>query len=679
MKNIKSNIIWKNGNAFFEIDGTFYEPLMFRSFRPTPANISLFHRNGVRLYQMLVSGLITGMDTPYSLFGPVWIDKGEYDFAAFDRQIEMFRKFAPDSYYCIFIQLDMPYKWLENHPEYESSFEHLECGMFNEEWKQDAVEYVTALINYAEEKYGECIFAYAFCAGRSCEWFAGPEREYKRGNAEFAGPFLKECKRKGITAFDYPTKWSNMWEHKEQPLYKANSAEANLLDFGARHVEALVCYFASKIQETLKHQKPLGTFFGYHCLRRNGNMAYLNEKAYDCRDVDIIFSPAEYDEFRALDSASGYQLAVNSLKLHNKLYLHEVDHRTHLAKYPMEHAVSGRSNQYRLVGGMINDCYETEYEGIMVLRRELAMAMLNGSAMWWFDFFGNYYASPGYEEELRRAKHVMHTVYQSQIERKSVAQIALIIDNRNFMYMREGSSFKCDLIRRNLLNLGKAGIPFDIFNAQDMSLIDFSGYKLVVFMDAFSMDDTMKKIVKEKMNGVTRLWLYAPNYIQDGKECPKGMEEVTGMKVVPFHTEQEEPVRMQTECFGFTDIISELFEVTGDVEVLGTYCSNGKTAIARKDDHIYSCVGNLSSGAWRNIAKLAGASVYTDGNGAFVMNSQFVCYQNAQSEECVLTFDRDYEFEELFDGGTYKTENGILKYRTEKGRTKLFLINNYDR
>jgi hypothetical protein len=47
-----SRIVNKNGNRFIEIDGIDYIPAAFRSFRPTPANVSLFHRNGLKLYQM---------------------------------------------------------------------------------------------------------------------------------------------------------------------------------------------------------------------------------------------------------------------------------------------------------------------------------------------------------------------------------------------------------------------------------------------------------------------------------------------------------------------------------------------------------------------------------------------------------------------------------------------------
>ena len=243
---MESKIVKKNGNAFIEINGKCFEPLMFRSFRPTPANVSLFHRNGVKLFQMLISGLFTGMDTPYSLFGSVWIDKGEYDFSAFDRQMELFKRFAPDSYYCIFIQLDAPQKWLERHPGHESSFEHLECGAFDEEWKNDASEYVRELIDYAEEKYGDCIFGYAFCAGRSCEWFASPYNIEDR--KQFSQSFSEYCKKNGIKFDNYLATWDDIWKDTNKPLYEANSAEAHFIDFGAEKVSELVSYFAKEIQ-----------------------------------------------------------------------------------------------------------------------------------------------------------------------------------------------------------------------------------------------------------------------------------------------------------------------------------------------------------------------------------------------------------------------------------------------
>lgn len=669
---MESRIVKKNGNAFIEINNELFEPVMFRSFRPTPANVSLFHRNGVKLYQMLVSGLLTGMDTPYSLFGPVWIDKGEYDFAAFDRQMELFKRFAPNSYYCIFIQLDAPKKWFERHKNHESSFEHLECGVFDEEWKKDAAAYARALIDYAEENYGDCIFGYAFCAGRSCEWFATPD--HTKDREQFSKPFAAYCKENNIEFDNYLATWDDVWKNPEKPLYEPTSAESNLIGFGAEKVSELVSYFAAEIQKSVKHKKVIGTFFGYHCMGTSVNMAYLNEKVYNDENIDMIFSPAEYDEFRDLDSCSGYQLAINSLEIHNKLYLHEIDHRTNLAWYPMEHAIGGSAKQYRMVGGIINDCYDTEYEGIMVIRRELALTMLNGSAMWWFDFFGGYYAAPAYEKEIKLATEVVKKVYQSPIQRKSVAEVALVIDNRCFKYIREGSGIKWDLIRWNLLNLGNAGIPFDIYNVSDIDKVDFGQYKMVVLTDLFEISEQTKDIINEKLKSVYKVWLYAPNYIKNGALSVDGISEVIGMKCAKYNSEENESVTIFGEELVSSKNRSDMFEITDDAEVLGTYTNSGKIAVAKKDFNIYSSMAKLSSNVWRELAKVAGVHLYTDGNGALIINNQFVCYQNAKSENCKLVFDKDYEFEELFDGGIYKTENKVLEYSTEKGRTKLFYI-----
>ena len=88
-----------NGNRMIEIDGQHYVPTAFRSFRPTPANVSLFHRADVKLYQMLCTGLDSTLRVPYSLYGGIWVGDGEYDFTAFDKQMEMFVRYAPDEVY----------------------------------------------------------------------------------------------------------------------------------------------------------------------------------------------------------------------------------------------------------------------------------------------------------------------------------------------------------------------------------------------------------------------------------------------------------------------------------------------------------------------------------------------------------------------------------------------------
>ena len=102
-------------------------------------------------------------------------------------------------------------------------------------------------------------------------------------------------------------------------------------------------------------------------------MAALNSP-----DIDLFFSPAAYDRYRKIEGTAGYQLPVSSLALHGKLYLHEIDHRTYLANYPME------------TGAIMQTDYKTEEETIRILRRELACAAVKDASLWWFDFIGSW-------------------------------------------------------------------------------------------------------------------------------------------------------------------------------------------------------------------------------------------------------------------------------------------------
>ena len=86
-----------NGNRMMVIDGKVYLPVVYRSFRPMPSNIYQFYRSGVRLFQIQVTGRKNTDDVNYSNYGGVWIGDHEYDFVPFDRQMEMIKKFAPDS------------------------------------------------------------------------------------------------------------------------------------------------------------------------------------------------------------------------------------------------------------------------------------------------------------------------------------------------------------------------------------------------------------------------------------------------------------------------------------------------------------------------------------------------------------------------------------------------------
>ena len=482
-KENECRIINRNGYPVFSFQGEEIEPVMFRSFRPTPANISLFARSGVRISQILVSGQMNGMDIPYSLYGPVWVDKHSYDFYAFERQLQAFTTFAPDSYYLIFIQLDTPGQWLLKRKSSVSSFTNLQAGCQDEEWKAAAAEYLKTFIGYCEKEHGSRICGYMISAGRSCEWFSGADLRHPLIREAYLGKTQTKAGKVPVIS---------SYETGKSILRKKNSKEMDFFRFCEKNTVDIALYFSAEAQKVLNHKKPLGLFGGYFALRNNALLTNLFEKVWESADVDMICSPAMYDDFRKLSNASAMTIPIDSLKMAGKLHINELDHRTDLAYYPCEYPVLPPKERmgYRLLpGNLMDDCYKTHFESEMVLRRELASCLQKGSAFWWFDFYGGYYGDDRYERMLRQHVDIYKRITSARTGRKNLSGTAVIVQTPAMSYIRDGGGLQKALVYDNIREIAKSGALYDVYNLADLRNIELTGYRCVIFLNVLVPDE----------------------------------------------------------------------------------------------------------------------------------------------------------------------------------------------
>ena len=644
-----SKIVKHNENYMIEIDGKLFVPAAFRSFRPSPANVSLFHRNGIRLFQMQICGINNTLNMPYSQYGGVWVGDHEYDFSAFDRQMKMFQKYAPEGYFMVMIVLDMPDWWMkENNCKY-GSYYHLGEAYYEKKWIADATDYLKAVLNYAEETYGDRIFAYSISAGSATEWFDG--------NFQGVSPKKAEEFRKAIGESDAPIPTVEEVTVSSLPsLCGHDSHIYKYMKYNSMLSPQLIKHFAGVTQEVIKHEKILGLFYGYTDMV----LQYQNQKATNAyelvwadKNIDMLFAPASYGNSREQGGVSSYQYTVDSIALHDKLYLHEIDHRTHLSDYPIEN------------GYMLGCIYDNDEETINVLRRELCATAVKDGALWWFDFMGGYYASPKMEAELSHQMKILEKLYEKP--HKSVSEIAVFVDPMSFLHMKDCSYLPLDCVRANRDTLHECGAPYDYFNLNDIDKINHEQYKLYVFLNALDMKSEVKEFIADNLQNKTKVWLYAPNYFS-GKP-----EEVSGIKIKEI-SETTSKVTYNGKEFGFTEPTAPMFEVDEpESEAIACY-TDGKVACAQKGNQIYIATGNVPSELWRDIAKKAGVHLYTENPGALYVDSRFIAYQTVHETDIELNIPFDCTVEELFDGGSYKTNKGILKYKAENNETKLFLV-----
>lgn len=647
-----------NGNKIIEIDGKPYVPVAYRSFRPIPSNISQFYRSGVRLFQIQVSGKINAMGVNYSNYGGVWKGENEYDFAPFDKQMAMMKKFAPEGKIMVMILLDTPDFWLESHPNQIDSYKRVGEAVFYDDWIECADKYIKNFIKYAEEKYGDDIFAYSYAAGLATEWF--DEIEYYTPSEKKKKAFFEYSNGMSVPEKD------ELFDTEGICMREPDSAAAKYRDFCSSLTPGLIKHFAATFRKYIGHDKIIGIFYGYTDSPDPGFQIQAATSGYEAvwkdPDIDMLFSPAAYSKgdsiCRELTGASSYQYLVDSIELNNKLYLHEIDHRTHLAEFPLEN-------------GAILDSYPDLFTTREILRREFAAALCKGGSLWWFDLFGSYYACPELEDEIslqcRIAKRLLGATH------KSVSEIAVFADAPGFNLLKEKLNLTVDYVRSNRDALHKCGAPFDYFNLSDLTRIDTKKYKLFIFLFAPRISPETRKAIAS-LGDKMKVFIHLPDIASSGKLEPKCVCNLINMNL---ETENEEEKAFYKGVeFGFHTHAEPIFKITDENAVPLALYKNGDVCCAQKDTVIYSGVGCISPALWHDIARRAGVHCYTEKEIPVYADSRFVACQFPDAGTDTLMLDSDGDFTEVFSGKVYRSHNKVLEFEHYAHQMMMFVKNN---
>ena len=635
MKKVKLTRV--NGALKVNIDGEIIEPLSFKSFRPSARNISDFHKAGVKLFSILTSGITCALGVPYSLFGESWIGDHQYDFDPIDRQIELFRQNAPDSYFALMIQLDSRPWWLEEHPEAADTFRALSQTINYQRWREDARDYLQAVLTHVEEKYGDLFYGYFMLCGFTTEWFSHFDEEASH-------PLKEEAFKAymGDQSISIPT--LEMLNPPAKQAFLTDDKQL-IMDYRRFHAESIsdaILYFASAAREIIKDRKLLGVYFGYLFeltgprLWNDGHLAY--EKIFTSPLIDMISSPSAYG-YRGMDSTSAFMVTYNTLDKHNKLYYLEFDHITNLAPPEIEGA---------LIPGGHSKCNSVED----------ALDMFEG---WFYD-----------DKMMNTIKQMIDISYSLQdTENVSVAEILVIAEGESLYGVNKNAEINNYFLDFQRDGLSRMGAPYDTYSACDLDKIDLDKYKLVILLDAFNVKEP-DVYARLKANGRTVLWMYAPDYVNNGLA---GMQSITEINIVKLIGDEDQ-VHTHFGTLEFPLLPEPRFFIEdGDVMPLGIYPNTEKVAIGMKRfghwTSIYSAVGNLNGSLLRNIARIAGVHIYSDDDNAPVYISSLV--KAMYSRKDAVMYLEDGEYVDMFTNETFICENGRMAVPKGEFATRLFI------
>ena len=653
----------QNGVLKVEIDGVLYEPLSFKSFRPTARNISDFYKAGVRLFSILSSGLNSILGVPYSLYGESWVGENTYDFTPIDRQIDLFLAGAPEGYFALMLQMDTRdwYVRAENCP---NSFTHLSQIAGNAKWRAAAADYLKAVLNHVENTYGDRFYGYFLLGGTTTEWFSG--RDYME-----AHPLKTESYRAytGNPKSVIPSK-ERVCRPPEQVFYQLpEQADAvEYVRYHSRVIADTVLYFAAEAQKVLKHKKLVGVYYGYLFelygarLWNDGSLDYM--RVFDSPDIDMISSPSSY-AFRKHVDPSAFMVAYDSLNRRNKLYYLEFDHITHLAPPYIEgHPIPGFDSKLK-----------DERETVDIMRRDFCLTLAKGAALWWFDMFEGWFYSEGMMREISHMIHISQSLSHRNAE--NVSEIAVFADGASLCYVNKESAVNAPLLSKQRGGLASIGAPYDVFDSADIASVDVTKYKLFIFLDCFSVSESMRRAIDEKIktSGKTVLWCYAPGAVADGGISADNITNLTDITVRPYGG-TDTRAEAYGAVYGFDRRYNEMF-CPAEGDVLGRYENDGCPALVRKDCggyvSIYSALGNLPGKVLREIAGQAGVFLYCEEDHPVYVNSLCIGVCSYTDGDVRLRFPDSGTVSELFDGGTYDVKDGRLTLSMRAGEVKLFL------
>ena len=605
----------------------------YRSFRPARAPIQEFAQLGVDTVCIFPANTDCSLGVPYCVSPPIWIGPDHYDFTSLDGQVAQVLEANPKARLLCLIDLNTPLWWVRLHGRqsgFEDTFYNQGRTIATPKWREDTKAYLQAFLRHMQTSHPGLVQGYVLACGGTTEWQDCSWGEESATRRAAWRAWMQE--RGEPDPVDIPP--ASVREHVTHGIFRDPNQDALAIDYW-RFAHWItgdgILYFARAAQEVLHHEAAVGVFYGYVLEHANARLLYEGHLDFDrvfaSPDLDFFISPGSYHD-RDLGGGSGYMVALESLRHHGKRFLHEIDHRTHTSKSAVALGVAVPGHQAG---------FPHEAATIAGLRREFSLALLEGTALWWFDMFGNWYTGPAVLGAIGQMQ-TLWTAYAPE-EREPAAQTAMIVDAESMLYVDGKAPFLHEFMSRQRAGLYRMGAPFDVLSMADVATMDMTRYKLLLFPNLFVVDAAKREVLEAKVlrDGRTVVWVYAPGIIRDNTYDPANVEALTG----------------------------HVFGQTGN---LASKPMDGWTSV-------FAPAPNLPGDALHDLAQQAGVHVYSDALEPLYANGRFLAAHTRDGGERTFRLPRKcVRVTELFSGQVVAENTDTFTTRLAAPDTVLYRL-----
>ncbi len=663
------------------------QPAIFIDEEPVHGMFSYYYNSMEEARGMRDAGVRLSVVSPSRISRSWWKGYGEYDLAGYEKLLREILEMNPDTYLVLEIGIDLYLSWwLKQHPEERVLLSNGElCPSYaassadsfaSEIGLRDSKKFVYDIVSHFENSpFREKIMGYRFMKGGGGEWYMWYP---KHVNSFLLVPPFADHSKPMIHAFQkyLQTKYGNIenlanaWNRdvsdfksiaipsdeeimqsgfgvfrdlqKEQPVVDYFEA---LADINTNYIETVL----KSARDASNGKKFLNIFYGYTFEFWEPRQVFSGHmglnKLLNSGLLDSLSAPHAYFN-RHAGGTGAFMLPVDSIRHKGMLYWDDSDFRTHLSTINSPHDY------------LPQDSVSTMWRNFMI------MSQKNFAYQW--HPFGQWFSGP---EILDAIGDMNKLADQFITEEKGTEEPLLVPEKERIaIVVSEKAPFVMGLETKPtliyyLLTLQREvfpdiGAPFDMLLLEELLEREEMHYKAYVFLNAFSLTEKQRHIIKEKLqkDGNVLTWVYAPGIYQDQEFGETFMKDLTGISLKIDESEKPLQVKINNTEHPLTSFSSteDIFGNRGekvspiiysdDAEAisLGTLVSGKQSGIAVKDmgdwTSVFVAVPGLPASLLRGICKLAGVHLYSTQNLAMYPNRRRLTIYPAQYTSTEINF-----------------------------------------
>lgn len=546
---------------------------IFSSEWPNQSAHKEYLRHGVRVHFIPV--------TAYSHNSKIatWTGEGKYNFQHLEDMLAKMLGFDPDA--CIMLNIDpTPYPELgDQHPEarWVNAFGQYSVNEKEgwkpaterkpgEEWnlsytaeavQKETSDYFKALGEFLKTNaFGKAVVGIHISGGTDGQWFRrGWLREFgsfdhSRGAEEAFREWLKSYYENDIQALrkawgDKNVTFENTTLCTEKELAPPKYFLSTTLPSDQKIIDNLLfneegneglCGTINLYCKTFKEAIGRAALTFTYYPKKHDALRTLIEQPY----LDGIVGVMEYGYLRNLGQSGGNETSPASLKLHNKLFLTEMDYRT---EYATSWGEDGNHHRRNVV------IMRNPDELANQMRRDLGNSLCQGQGGWFYGLCGHIWGTEDYylvmDEAVKAAQLGMNEpLYEDH------GQIAVFRDEKSRSYMSKwsgnafdpllmksawvtGAAYESHLMGTYWVRVpfNRSGLPWDDYLLTDLQNLRMPRYKIYVFLNSSTLSPEQIIYIKENLQKDGNVLLFFNNSGYSIGNYEDNIKTLTGMKI----------------------------------------------------------------------------------------------------------------------------------------------------